>query len=78
MRKNNAEYYKAICKNLKKFRKGCNLSQQQVAESIGIDRSTYAYYESGRTIPGFDTMDMLTKIFNISYDELFASVKPDA
>ena len=36
-------------KKLKRLRENFNLTQQQVAEALGIDRSTYAYYELGRT-----------------------------
>ena len=37
-------------KKLKRLRENFNLTQQQVAEALGIDRSTYAYYELGRTL----------------------------
>ena len=60
--------YKAICKNLKQFRQGGKLSQRQVATAIGVDRSTYAYYELGRTMPGFDKMDKIIKLYNISLE----------
>ena len=30
-------------KKLKRLRENFNLTQQQVAEALGIDRSTYAY-----------------------------------
>lgn len=71
--------YKEICKSLKKLRRERMLSQQQVADVLGIDRSTYAYYELGKSMPGFDTMDKLTKLFSISYAELFsASSNPES
>lgn len=64
--------YKAVCKNLKTFREENGLTQQQVAEILGVDRSTYAYYEAGKTTPGFDVIDKLLKLFNINYTDLFS------
>lgn len=74
MKKDENNIYKEICMGLKKLRRYKMLSQQQVAGELGIDRSTYAYYESGRTIPGFDTMDKILKIFDINYYDLFSLV----
>lgn len=70
----NDTYYKDVCKNLKKLRRERKLSQQQVADVIGLDRSTYAYYEMGKSMPNFDTMDRILKIFDINYYDLFSSV----
>ncbi len=46
------------------------LTQQQVADVLGLDRSTYAYYESGKTTPDIKSVSKLLKLFNISYNEL--------
>jgi len=71
------EKYTAICKNLKQIRKARGYTQEQVAAAIGIDRSSYAYYESGRSMPAFSTMDKIAKALNMSYTQLFASVDTD-
>ncbi|MGM0603038.1 MAG: helix-turn-helix transcriptional regulator [Bacillota bacterium] len=42
---------KTVVKNIKKIRKEYNLTQQQLAEKIGVGRSTIALVESGRTNP---------------------------
>jgi len=63
--------YKVVSQNLKLYRKGNGLTQQQVAQALGIDRSTYAYYESGRTMPGLDSVDKLLRLFKINYTDLF-------
>lgn len=46
------------------------LTQLNVAELIGVDRSTYTYYELGRTVPSWDIVKKLAKIFNVSYYDL--------
>lgn len=60
-----------ISKILRKLRENSGLTQQQVAETLNIDRSTYAYYETGKTTPDINTIIKLAKIFNVSYTEIF-------
>ena len=38
---------------------------------MNIDRSTYAYYESGKTTPDINTIIKLSKIFNVPYTDIF-------
>ncbi len=52
---------------LKSYREACGFSQQQVADALGIDRSTYTYYELGNTTPSAPFIIKLSKIFNVSY-----------
>lgn len=60
-----------ISKILRKLRENSGLTQQQVAETLNIDRSTYAYYETGKTTPDLNTIIKLAKIYNVSYTEIF-------
>lgn len=55
---------------LKECRLACDYSQQQVAEVLNMHRSTYSYYESGKTEPSLDNICMLAKIFGVSLDYL--------
>ena len=57
-------------KKLKRLRENFNLTQQQVAEALGIDRSTYAYYELGRTTPDLDKIDKLQRLYQVQYQDL--------
>ena len=50
-----------IAVKLISLRKSMGLTQQQVAEAIGVKRSTYAYYESATT-PSLDIIEKLAKI----------------
>ncbi|MCL2486346.1 MAG: helix-turn-helix domain-containing protein [Oscillospiraceae bacterium] len=77
MKKRNTADYTIVLKNLKKIRKGNKLTQAQVASHLGVDRSTYAYYEGGRSLPGIDAVDKLIKLYGISYADLFAPLDTD-
>lgn len=55
---------------LRSIRKTCNLTQQQVADELEIDRSTYAYYETGKTTPSIFTLMKLAQLYQVSIDNI--------
>ena len=56
--------------NLKKIRKEHNLSQEQIAEQLGVSRQSVSKWEQGLAYPEMDKMLSLCKIFNINIDDL--------
>jgi len=52
---------------IRALRKERGLTQQQLAAHLGIDRSTYAYYESGRTRLNIDVVVKLAYFYKVSY-----------
>ena len=63
-----------IIRNLRKKR---GLTQQQVANHLNIDRSTYAYYESGRTRTNIDVIIKLAQFYQVSYATLIGTPEPE-
>lgn len=61
---------KNFCKNLKDTRKLCNLTQKQVANTLGVVESCYANWEQGRTEPNIEMLRKLALIFDVSIDDL--------
>ena len=59
-----------IGERLRELRIKSGFTQSQIAKILNIDRSTYSYYEIGKTTPDVATLMSLTKIFNISMDSL--------
>ncbi|MGI5954470.1 LexA family protein [Dysosmobacter sp.] len=55
---------------LKVFRKKMGLTQADVADHLGIDRSTYAKYETGQSEPNFDMLQKISLLFRTSIDVL--------
>ncbi len=53
-----------------KLRKKNGLSQEELAEKIGVARQTISKWELGETAPDLKQAKELSKIFNISLDEL--------
>ena len=59
-----------IGKKILELRKKNNLSQEKLAESIGVSRQTISNWELGETSPDLKQAGELSKILNISLDEL--------
>lgn len=59
-----------LSQKLKQLRENNGYTQQQVADALNIERSTYTYYETGKTTPDINTIAKLSKIFKVSYSEL--------
>lgn len=60
---------------LKERRLALRLTQQQVAEKIGVDTTTYAHYESGRRTPDIKRLNMLCALFGIAVQDHFPLVR---
>lgn len=56
--------------NLKRIRKENNLSQEQLAEKLGVSRQAVSKWESGQSYPEMDKVLNICKLFNYNIDEL--------
>ena len=56
--------------NLKYLRHRRQLSQQLLAEELGIPRTTYSEYEKGNTEPNLRLLTRMSELFTISLDQL--------
>ena len=59
-----------ISKNLRALRIKNKLRQRHIAGFLEIDRSAYAYYESGRSMPNINKLKKLAEFYKISVDDL--------
>lgn len=55
---------------LRELRTEKNLLQKDLAEKLGVDRTTYSKYESGASEPNYETLLKLADIFDVSIDYL--------
>jgi len=59
-----------IGNKISELRKKNGLSQEELAEKVGVARQTISKWELGETSPDISQSNKLSKIFNISLDEL--------
>lgn len=59
-----------IGKKILELRKKNGLSQEELAEKVGVARQTISKWELGETSPDLKQSKELSKIFNVSLDEL--------
>lgn len=53
---------------MKKFRFFFNLTQEQLAQKIGVDRNTITQYEAQKVVPSFKILRKMVDTFEISFD----------
>ena len=56
--------------NLLGLRKHNKMSQEEVAEQVGVTRQAVAKWESGETLPDIVNCDALADLFNVSLNDL--------
>lgn len=56
--------------NLRSARENLGLSQKDVAEKIGVAKSTYSLYESGNREPNVQTIKKIADVLDVSADRL--------
>lgn len=61
--------------SLKKIRTNQGLSQEQLAEKIGVSRQAITKWETNRGLPDVENMIILANIFNMTLDELILQRK---
>ncbi len=59
-----------IGKNLQKLRKMMNLTQEALAEKVGVARQTIAKWETEESTPDLDMSGRLASVLEVSLDDL--------
>ena len=73
------DFKPSLQKLLRNIRLACGLSQREVADALMVNRSTYSYYESGKTSPDVQTLRILAKLYGVPatvfmFPERFANI----
>ena len=59
-----------VSENIKRYRKSMNMTQEQLAESLGVTIGAVSKWENGGNVPDISTLMELANLYNISMDEL--------
>lgn len=60
---------------LKMLRKESNLTQEELADKLCVSRQAITKWESGEGLPDIDNLKEISKVFNVSIDELVKEEK---
>ena len=56
--------------NLVQMRKALQMTQEDIADKLGVTRQSVAKWESGETVPDLDKCKLLADTFGVSLDDL--------
>ena len=62
-----------IAENLIRYRKGLRLSQERLAEMVGMTRQSINNYEKAKTLPDSKTLSALAQALGVTLDDLLRS-----
>ncbi len=65
-----------FCENLIHMRKMRQMTQEEIAEKVGVTRQAVAKWEAGETVPDLEKSRRLAEIFGVSLDDL-ANYEPE-
>ena len=77
VRKEKAEVRRSLGEVLKEHRVRCKMTQEFVAESLGVSRQAVSKWETGTADPSTSNQLALAKLFGISAEELLRSVEQE-
>jgi transcriptional regulator with XRE-family HTH domain len=64
------QFFKALGSRIASARRARNLTQQEVADQLGIAQQTYAHYEVGRVRFPASTLPLLAQVLGVTTEEL--------
>ena len=78
VRKEKAETRRSLGEVLRDHRVRCKMTQEFVAESLGVSRQAVSKWENGTADPSTSNLLALAKLFGVSAEELLRSVEERA
>lgn len=64
-----------FAKVFKDLRNNLKLTQQDLADKLGLSRSAIGMYEKGEREPDFETLELIADFFNVDMDYLLGRTK---
>ena len=62
-----------LSENILQLRKALGLSQEQLAEQVGVSRQSISKWETGQSVPELDKLLVLSQVFGVSTDMLLGN-----
>ena len=75
MRKEKAKNARTLGEALKQHRIDCKMTQEFIAETLGVSRQAVSKWESGASDPSTTNLMALAKLFGVAAEDLLKEVK---
>ena len=75
VRQENRAAVESLAKALKGHRERCRMTQEFVAEAVGVSRQAVSKWESGASDPSTANLIALSKLFGVSAEELLRNAQ---
>ncbi len=75
VRKEKEEYAKTLGGVIKKYRMECQMTQEFVAETLGVSRQAVSKWESGSSDPSTTNLIALANLFDITPEEMLKEIR---
>ena len=75
VREEKAKTKKSLGEILKFHRTNCNMTQEFVAESLGVSRQAVSKWENGTSDPSTSNLIALAKLYGVSVEEILNKIK---
>ncbi len=75
VREEKAKIKRSLGQVLREKRTACNMTQEFVAESLGVSRQAVSKWENGTSDPSTSNLLALAKLFGVSPEELLKEVQ---
>lgn len=75
VRKEKAVVTKSLGEKLKNYRTSCMMTQEFVAEQIGVSRQAVSKWENGTSDPSTSNLFALAKLYGVSVEELLRDIE---
>jgi len=69
--RSNAKLTKIICKRIKKYRSEFGMTQEDLAEKVGVSRVYIGYVEQGRNTPSLEILEKIAKALKVKLSDIF-------
>ena len=66
---------RALGEVLKEYRTRCKMTQEFVAESLGVSRQAVSKWESGASDPSMSNLLAVAKLYGVDIEEILSQVK---
>ncbi len=64
--------------SIKEFRTSKNMTQSELAQAVGVKRSTVAMWESGKSVPRTTLLPVIAKVLGVPINKLIQTLYKEA